>query len=267
VIVTEPPRYPDAPSGACQVLREDPWLLEAVPPAARARAVHECVAATLKLPRGRWDAAPAGPPVGGIGLMVIRGLLLRRVGVEGRFGAELLGEGDLLRPWHGEDAQPAFAHTTGWRALAPTELAVLDRRAAYRMARYPEVTGRLVARAIERTRHLSINMAIVHQPRVEIRLHMLLWHLASRWGRVRADGVFLPLRLTHAVLADLAAARRPTVTGALSELGRQGLVISAERGWLLRGDPPGELLELQDVEVPEDEDRAARAQAAGLPAA
>ena len=61
-------------------------------------------------------------------------------------------------------------------------------------------------------------MAIVHQARVDVRLHMLLWHLAARWGRVRSDGTVLRLRLTHAVLADLVAARRPTVTTALSEL-------------------------------------------------
>ena len=61
-------------------------------------------------------------------------------------------------------------------------------------------------------------MAIVHQARVDVRLHMLLWHLAARWGRVRSDGTVLRLRLTHAVLADLVAARRPTVTTALSDL-------------------------------------------------
>jgi hypothetical protein len=42
------------------------------------------------------------------------------------------------------------------------------------------------------------------------------------------------------VLADLVAARRPTVTTALSELGRQGLVRSVDEGWLLAGDPPGD---------------------------
>ncbi len=57
---------------------------------------------------------------------------------------------------------------------------------------------------------------------------MLLWHLADRWGRVRSEGVVLPLRLTHSVLADLVAARRPTVTTSLSELARQELVEPTE---------------------------------------
>jgi hypothetical protein len=87
-------------------------------------------------------------------------------------------------------------------------------------------------------------MAIVHQARVDVRLHMLFWRLAARWGRVRTDGVSLPLRLTHDVLADLAAARRPTVTSALSKLSRRGVVRALDDGWLLAGQPPGELLEL-----------------------
>ena len=83
-------------------------------------------------------------------------------------------------------------------------------------------------------------MAIVHQARVDVRLHMLLWHLAARWGRVRSDGTVLRLRLTHAVLADLVAARRPTVTTALSDLSRRGLVRSDGETWVLPGEAPSD---------------------------
>jgi CRP/FNR family cyclic AMP-dependent transcriptional regulator len=93
---------------------------------------------------------------------------------------------------------------------------------------------------VQRARCLAVNMAIVHQARVDVRLHMLLWHLAGRWGRVRSDGVVVPLRLTHSVLSELVAARRPTVTSALSELARQGVVRAIREGWLLSGNPPGE---------------------------
>jgi CRP/FNR family cyclic AMP-dependent transcriptional regulator len=88
---------------------------------------------------------------------------------------------------------------------------------------------------------LAVNMAIVHQARVDTRLHMLFWHLAGRWGRVRADGVAIPLRLTHTTLAELVAARRPTVTSALTDLARRGVLRPIDHGWLLSGEPPSEI--------------------------
>jgi hypothetical protein len=46
------------------------------------------------------------------------------------------------------------------------------------------------------------------------------------------------------VLADLVAARRPTVTSALSDLTRRDLVRLVDEGWLLSGEAPGELLDV-----------------------
>ncbi len=230
--------------GLCRVLEEDAELAEAIPAPRREQAVAECLASVVVFPAGNWDASQAGSSRDGIGLLLLDGLLIRRVGVDGRFGAELLGVGDVLRPWLGEDTFPTLPISTGWRIIEPVRMAVLDERFQRRMSRHPALVGRLVDRALERSRHLAVNMAIVHQARVDVRLHMLLWHLAARWGRVRSDGVSVPLRLTHSVLADLAAAQRPTVTSALSELARRDLVHQAGDGWLLCGPPPGELLEL-----------------------
>jgi CRP/FNR family cyclic AMP-dependent transcriptional regulator len=241
----------------CHVLSEDPDLAECIAPEHRARAVAHCVARTIRMPRGRWNVPGPEGLRDGIGLLLLEGLLLRRVGIDGRFGAEVLGVGDLLRPWQSEDARATLALTTGWRVLEPVRLAMLDEAAARRFADYPRLTGCLVERALERSRNLTINMAIVHQARVHVRLHMLLWHLADRWGRVRSEGVWLPLALTHTVLADLVAARRPTVTTALTELSRQGLVSSAGNGWLLSGEPPGELLELRAFDADPPAPRAA----------
>lgn len=109
--------------------------------------------------------------------------------------------------------------------------------ADYAVARFGEDLE-AVERAIRRSRRLVVNMAIIHQARVDDRLLLLFWHFAGRWGRVRGDGVLLPFRLTHTVLADLVAARRPTVTSALSDLSRRGLVRAIGEGWLLTGSPP-----------------------------
>lgn len=233
-----------------RVLEEDAELAEAIPAEHRRQATQECLARSFAIPVGSWQASNAAPIDEGIGLLVLGGLLLRRVGIDGRFGAELLGAGDLLRPWQGEEEAPTLPLTTGWRVIQAARVAQLDASFAERAARYPPLMGRLVARALQRSRNLTVNMAIVHQPRVDVRLHMLFWHLAGRWGRVRGDGVSLPLRLTHNVLADLTAARRPTVTSALSDLARRNLVKPVGEGWLLCDEPPNELLEVSAVAAP-----------------
>ncbi len=174
-------------------------------------------------------------------MLVLTGLMIRRVGIDGRFGAELIGEGDLLRP-NEESISPLLPLSTDWSIVLPTRLAALDLEFEQQLAQYPELGRSLIARALQRSKNLSVNMAIVHQARVDVRLHMLLWHLAARWGRVRSDGTVLRLRLTHAVLADLVAARRPTVTTALSDLARRGLVKTDGETWILSGEAPGDLL-------------------------
>jgi CRP/FNR family cyclic AMP-dependent transcriptional regulator len=219
-------------------LREDPDLIEAIPMPDRDRATEECIAATAWIPAGPWSGPQTDIMRDGIGLLVLHGLLIRHLRVGGRFSSELLGEGDLLRPWQEGGARQTVRQTSDWRVLEPTRVAVLDGRAARRFANYPELTGQLVARAVERSRSLAMNMAIVQQSRTHIRMHLMLWHLADRWGYVSPEGTILPLRLTHDVLADLVAARRPTVSSALSHLARSGLVRPAGKGWLLLGPPP-----------------------------
>lgn len=227
----------------CRLLEEDRELAQAIPARDRDRAISACLAPVLRIPRGRWPGHDGRlGDEDGVGLLVLDGLMIRRVGIDERFGAELLGTGDLLRPWQHAGAESSIDRSVSWRVLVDTRVAVLDRRVAYRMASFPDLTGVLVARALWRARSLAVSMAIVHQPLIEARLHMLLWHLADRWGTVSRDGVRLPLRLTHAVLAELVATRRPTVTTALARLAAQGSVTYADHVWLLTGGPPGELL-------------------------
>ena len=225
-------------ANVCYVLQEDLDLGDAVGPDHRAQAMEALIAREVTIPTGEWKRKL--PLDGGIGLLVLEGVALHRVGIEDRFGAELLGEGDVLRSVQ-DDATPfPLPLTNDWLVLETVRVAVLDERFVRQLAVFPQVAGRLFARAIMRSRQLAVNMAIVHQARVDVRLHMLFWHLAGRWGRVRTDGVLVPLHLTHAVLADLVAARRPTVTSALSELARRGAVRPVPDGWLLAGGPPGQ---------------------------
>jgi hypothetical protein len=225
-------------ANVCWVLREDPELAEAIELGRRSQAIEALVAREVRIPSGIWAGRPI-PIDDGIGVLVLEGVMLHRVGIDGRFGAELVGEGDVLRSVQQDFDDGTLPLTVEWLILEQSRVAVLDERFVRQLARFPQVAGRLFARSVLRSRQLAVNMAIVHQARVDVRLHLLFWQLAGRWGRVRSDGIVVPLRLTHTVLADLVAARRPTVTSALSDLSRRGLVRAVTDGWLLSGPPPG----------------------------
>jgi CRP-like cAMP-binding protein len=67
---------------------------------------------------------------------------------------------------------------------------------------------------------------------------LFFWHLADRWGTVNADGVTVPLPVTHDVLAQLVCAQRPTVTTALRRLNEAGFLRRrADKTWLLTACP------------------------------
>jgi hypothetical protein len=221
------------------VLDEDSDLAALVPNAQLQTARQASLASVVDLPSGRWDArVDSDRARDGFGLLVLAGVLVRRVGFDGRFGAELLSAGDLLRPWE-YDGDESIGFETTWRVLASARLAVLDAVWTERMARYTRVGPALAGRALARSRRLASMMAIAQQPRLDERLWMLFWELADRHGRVHADGVHLDLPLTHEVLSHLVAARRPSVSGALTKLADQGRVRRDGRQWVLAGDPPG----------------------------
>lgn len=221
------------------VLDEDSGLLEAVAPDRRRLALQYAFAPLLKVPVGAWDARTVAEAArDGHGLLLLAGMLVRRVGLGERIGAELLGPGDLLRPLEhdGEEATLPFAST--WRVLEPLRLAVLDRAWSFRMGAFPEVSIALTARAIVRSRRLANTIAIMHHPRLDERLRLLLWELADRFGKVSPDGVRVPVPATHDLLSELAGARRPSVSLALGRLANAGLVERARGGWVLHGEPP-----------------------------
>lgn len=231
-----------------RVLVEDPDLAHTLDAAQREEAERACVARTVMLEAGTWSAPEFPPSVQrAVGLLLLDGLMMRRVGRAGRFGAELLGAGDILRPWEHDGGRAALPLETEWRILEPVRVAVLDVQFANRASRYPELTGQLVGRAMQRSRVLAAHMAIVHHTKVDTRLQMLFWHLADRWGRVTPDGVTIDIRLAHHVLADLVAAQRPSVSTALSRLARRELVQWTGEHWLLRGGPPDEFASVGEV--------------------
>jgi CRP-like cAMP-binding protein len=224
-----------------RVLQHDRELGDAVAADRREAAELASVARVLRVPRGDWDArAQAGESRGGYGFLVLAGLLVRRVGLNDRIAAELLGPADLLRPLEHDGEEVTLPFDATWRVLDPLRLAVLDARWSARISPFHEVGIALTARALMRSRRLANMFVIASHPHLDDRLRLLLWELADRYGTVRPDGVHVPLPMTHEVLSQLAVARRPSVSSALSRLAHAGSVERVPDGWLLHGDPPAQ---------------------------
>jgi CRP-like cAMP-binding protein len=222
------------------VLDHDKALGDLVPERQRATARAASDARMLRISSGVWEAADhADIARGGVGLLVLNGLLLRRVGMRARYGAELLAAGDILRPWqHDGEETGILPYETAWRVFAPVQLAVLDLRWATRMAPWPTILGDMVGRALERSLRLATLMAVSQHRKLDVRLRLLLWKLADRFGVVRPDGVHLQIPLTHEALAYLAVARRPSVSTALGRLVDAGELRQERRRIVLLGEPP-----------------------------
>jgi CRP/FNR family transcriptional regulator, cyclic AMP receptor protein len=227
-------------SEAIHLLEADPDLGALLSETRRAEAERELVVRTHRLPVGPWDISRlAGASGDHVGLLILDGVLARELVVADQISVELLGPGDLVRPWQGTSRAALLPVDAMWSVLSTLTVAVLDRRFAAEAARYPEITAVLFDRLGERSLRLATTQAISQLTRVDRRLKALFWHLAERWGRVSGDGVVVPLALTHRILGQLVGARRPTVSTALSELAeRAELVRRADGSWLLRGDPP-----------------------------
>lgn len=196
----------------------------------------------LELPQGDWKADYSELDRDGFGLLVLSGTLCRRVIQSESYGSELIGPGDLMRPWDLVGEWSTLPVESRWRVIQPAQLAVLDSDFARRASPYPEIAAALLQRALIRSRYLAILIAIISQRRIETRLTMLFWHLADRFGRLRGEWVEIPMPLTHATLAEMVAARRPSVSSALSKLQARGVVRRERGGWCLSGTVPPELL-------------------------
>jgi CRP/FNR family transcriptional regulator, cyclic AMP receptor protein len=195
-----------------------------------------------RIATGPWNTARLSvADAGHLGLLVLDGVLSREVLAADVISTELIGPGELLRPWQISPDPALLRVSARWSVLADTRVAVLDRRLTSQLGAYPEIMSLLVERMTARTQRLAVTQAISQLNRVDQRLLTLFWHLAERWGRMTANGVAIPLTLSHRMLSQLVGARRPTVSTALGELARAGEVIRLDDGsWLLTGDPVGE---------------------------
>jgi CRP/FNR family transcriptional regulator, cyclic AMP receptor protein len=203
---------------------------------------QELRVAVHTLPTGPWDLEKlSGTSPDHIGLLVVDGVLSREVLVSDTVSTELLGSGDVVRPWRLQQAgSTLLRHEVRWSVLTRSRIALLDRRFSAHLVAYPEVNAAIIDRVVERALRLAVIRAISQLNRVDRRLLALFWHLAERWGRMTSEGVVVPMTLSHRMLGQLVGARRPTVSTALSELAKEGELRRREDGtWLLAGEPVG----------------------------
>jgi CRP/FNR family cyclic AMP-dependent transcriptional regulator len=176
------------------------------------------------------------------GLLVLEGCVSREVSVLGVTAAvDFLAHGDLL---HLSDQRALFSvpSNSSWMVLEPTRLAVLDAAFVQALGEWPQVVANLMRRQERRADWLAHVLAISHLPRVELRVHVLFWLFADRWGHRRGNAVTVPIPLTHLNVARLIGAQRPTVTTAIRRLADDGLVTPEGPGhWILHGEPPTHL--------------------------
>jgi CRP/FNR family transcriptional regulator, cyclic AMP receptor protein len=230
------------------VLDALPELALDLDPEQQRLARQHAVAPLYVLRSGVWrPRRELAPEPGQLGVLVLDGLLTRDVVMGETLATELVGRGDILRPTDhdGEDAPVPF--DVVWHVLEPARVAVLDRRFARVVGHWPELMETLMRGAVRRAQSLAITLAVSHLRRVDVRLLVMMWYLADRWGKVRPDGVHVPLRLTHQTLGRLVGAQRPSVTTALKQLAAEGRLTRADdQTWVLHGDPPETLERLRE---------------------
>lgn len=231
------------------VMRADPDLAAALTPERARVAERAAIARRVARDPGHWpDASHAGKP-GDLGLLVVEGLVSRSVSVGSERSTELLGAGDILRPW-AEDSTETIPCDIDYHVLAPLTAARLDHAFVRAIAPWPELTIELVDRALRRARVQSALSATTHVKRVDARLLALFWQLADRWGRVRPDGVLVPIKLKHSTLADLVGAQRPSVTTVLGRMAESGLLTRTPDGSYLLGPTARDELERLCLRLP-----------------
>jgi CRP-like cAMP-binding protein len=232
-----------ATADSISIVDADPELGDLLSADERERARRETRTRVRHLSTGAWDVAAAEEPdAHHRGFLVVDGLISREVEVLGRRCVELIGAGDVIRPWSWDDEGSHVQAEVGWIVLEPARLAVLNHHLVVRMNPWPQLGLELFNRGTRRAHALAVSLAIAHHQRVDDRLLLTLWHLAERWGRVRPDGIALPLPLSHQRLADLVGAHRPAVTSAMGSLTKQGAISRhSDRTWIIHGTPPEEL--------------------------
>jgi hypothetical protein len=231
------------------LIEHDPELFTGISEAALEDA-REAIVPAWQVDEGPWHPPAIDPHRAPFGLLLLEGFLACDTILPEARSVDVLGPGDVLRPWVRPPAENADVDIE-WEALEGCMIAALDVRFASVALRHPAIITTLMDREASRAAWVALHLAVCHIVGLDKRLETMLWHLAERWGRVGKDGVIVPLRFSHEFLAKLVGVRRPSVTSAISRLRQEGVLERRSDGfWLLHGRAPAPIDELHDtVEV------------------
>jgi CRP-like cAMP-binding protein len=118
-------------------------------------------------------------------------------------------------------------------ALVDTVVAAVSAEAYRALLDDPKIAGALVGALIEALHQRQETLATVTGGVHAERLRGRLIQLARDHGKVTADGVCIPLPLTHKLLGQMVGAARETVSGAMAQLQREGFLVRDGDGYRL----------------------------------
>jgi hypothetical protein len=223
-----------AASPVVRILDLDPDLGQGIDEAEWKLASRECLGDLVRMHRG-----PSRLPSGHhqirdwFAFVIMKGLVCREIALRDHHMVELLGPGDVLQ-LPVAAGRPALGGPVRLTAIDEAVLIALGGTFVGAAARWPSLLQAVMERIEVQRELLAVQAVIGHLPLAEHRALLMLSHLANRWGRVTPGGVLLPLPLTHQLIGKLIAARRSTVTLALSPLEADGSLVRLEDGsWLL----------------------------------
>src|SRR5512143_1003024 len=121
------PRPTVSPSTTTQrplisILDADPELGAGLDGEARELARRHAVAAVHALPSGALDFPAPSENGTALGLLVLDGLITRDVELAKRSTTELLGQGDVVRPWDDELSLEPLPGRVTWSVLEPARV-------------------------------------------------------------------------------------------------------------------------------------------------
>ena len=111
---------------AVRVLEEDADLANGLSESQLAKAQRVLVAPAVTLRTGQWSPPQSlSTEAGALGMLVLEGLLNREVSIGETLSAELVGPGDLLRPWEPVGDIPPIRCDVRWHVLVEVKAALL----------------------------------------------------------------------------------------------------------------------------------------------